>query len=37
MRHFSVILLVLCMLLPPVLYLATVVVLEQQVQDRFTR
>ena len=37
MRHFSVTLLVLCMLLPPVMYLATVVVLEQQVQDRFTR
>ena len=37
MRHFSVILLVLCMLLPPALYLATAVVLEQQVQDRFTR
>jgi len=37
MRHFSVTLLVLCMLLPPVMYLATVDVLEQQVQARFTR
>jgi predicted nucleic acid-binding Zn-ribbon protein len=37
MRHFSVTLLVLCMLLPPAMYLATVAVLEQQVQSRFTR
>jgi hypothetical protein len=37
MRHFSITLLVLCMLLPPVMYLATVAVIEQQVQERFTR
>ncbi|MCU0563598.1 MAG: hypothetical protein MUE48_06585, partial [Desulfobacterales bacterium] len=37
MRHFSVTLLVLCMLLPPAMYLATVAVVEQQVQSRFTR
>ncbi|HSV94278.1 MAG TPA: hypothetical protein VLH81_14445, partial [Desulfobacterales bacterium] len=37
MRHFSVTLLVICMLLPPAMYLATVAVLEQQLQSRFTR
>ena len=37
MRHFSVTLLVLCMLLPPGMYLATVAALEQQIQSRFTR
>jgi hypothetical protein len=37
MRHFSITLLVLCMLLPPAMYLATVAVFEQQVHDRFTR
>ena len=37
MRHFSVTLLVLCILLPPAMYLATVAVIEQQAQSRFTR
>jgi predicted nucleic acid-binding Zn-ribbon protein len=37
MRHFSIVLLVLCMLLPPVLYLSTVAVVEREVRERFTR
>jgi predicted nucleic acid-binding Zn-ribbon protein len=37
MRFFSIKLLILCILLPPVLYLLTVVVLERHFQERFTR
>jgi hypothetical protein len=37
MRHFSIILLVLCMLAPPALYLSTVAVVEGQIRERFTR
>ena len=37
MRFFSIKILILCILLPPVLYLLTVMVLERQVQERFTR
>ncbi len=37
MRHLSITVLVLCILLPPALYLATVAVVEQQVRERFTR
>ena len=37
MRFFSIKILILCILLPPVLYLLTVMVLERQVQERLTR
>ena len=37
MRFFSIKILVLCILLPPLLYLLTVVVLERQVQEKFAR
>jgi len=37
MRFFSIKILVLCILMPPVLYLLTVMVLERQGEERITR
>jgi hypothetical protein len=37
MRFFSIKILILCILLPPLLYLFTVIVLEGRIQDKLVR